>query len=587
MRKRVLKLFIFFLFLVISLRAQQLSDQEIFPKTTGSYNLFDEVIRSGKVMLISYDDWGFKGSMSLYGLPSSSFEIKYNGLKQTDPLYGTMPFSWFNPRYSYIEYDEDRFIFNLRPIITEDDRLKSRFDYYRGDWSFLNFGLFISGAISENAFWRFTGENLAYDGAYGLYGPDLYRYSESISQSYNFDVKTALQKYVLNVGVSYQKLMIGIPGVSTIGFQDQKEYLSWYFAGKNKDYRTSSYIEIESTNQEDSLSAGIQYSGTIYRNSNTNKAFSFSGESTQLSAFINKEINFGDYKLLFTSEPLIQTVYSRSGGVYRQTLINSWVESNLSLKDLELRLRAGIANGKVSGYARLFMMLSGKLKINVSTTRDYALYPSVYSVMQGGTGSNFPDEPGFSYSLSSAGLNINGRFIESETSVNAVNSNFLVPFKMGNIDTLANYERESINEIYLTENFKLTLPWKMVFQSWIIFSPTVDISKFFNYQTFGSVIQEIDLFKGNLHLYLAGEVLYTSGGERLGWFEELRQAGYLNNDYFTNERLSFNAKIGARIDSFHIFYAFYNAEGRQFSTLPLIPYRNRLKIFGIEWSFLD
>jgi len=80
---------------------------------------------------------------------------------------------------------------------------------------------------------------------------------------------------------------------------------------------------------------------------------------------------------------------------------------------------------------------------------------------------------------------------------------------------------------------------------------------------------------------------YWDSSSRLAWFEELRSIGTIGTEYFTNNRLNLVARIGGHIGDFHIFYVIYNAEGRAFATVSGMNYRNRLKIFGVEWQFLD
>jgi len=97
----------------------------------------------------------------------------------------------------------------------------------------------------------------------------------------------------------------------------------------------------------------------------------------------------------------------------------------------------------------------------------------------------------------------------------------------------------------------------------------------------------MNLFGGNLNLYFAGEVHFWSGSRRFGWFEEIQQIGMTDVNYYTNNRLSFAGRVGGYIGDLHLFYAVYNAEGRSLSTIAGMPYRHQLKIFGVEWSFVD
>ncbi len=548
-----------------------------------TYNICDELWERSNFFVFSYDDWGFKGTLSMLGLPASSIKVYYNNIFENDPLFGQVPLSWMNPRHTSLEIDNKSGELNFTPFFSKDSKTVSGFDYYRGDYSFLNFRAKAAGNLSERTKWNFSGENLGYDGAISLYGPDKYKLGESLSQSYHLDIRTDLNKWVFDVGVAYEKYM---PGISNVTL-DLSDYPVWTFAGRNKEYRTNSYIKASSGSETDSTIIGFQIANFLYRNTNDNDVFSLSGEASQFSGLFKKDFVFKKNSISIELLPLTHTMYFRNGIEKKQSLFIANLENNHTGKFFDYVLKVGIANKELIGFAGLKIPLSQKFSSSVSYNRDYALYPIIYGAHFNNIPSLFPGDNGFIYSIGSLGFNYDQKFVKSQSSVKKVRSDFFMPFRATINDTLPIYRIENIDVIYFTENLKLEFPWNTTIQGRVIFTPSNNPYRFLQFQGWGRILQKLDMFHSNLHLYAAGEVLFFNGGNSLTWFEELRNYGSTGTQYFTNERLNFTTRFGAHIGNFHVFYVIYNVEGRNFSTLALMPYRNRLKIFGIEWAFLN
>ena len=547
------------------------------------YNICDELLERSDFFVFSYDDWGFKGVFSLLGLPASTIKICYNDMLENDPLYGTVPLSWLNPGYTYLEIDRKSGNLNFLPFFPEDNKTVSGFNYYRGDYSFLNFRAMAAGHLSDRTKWYFSGENLGYDGAVSLYGPDKYKLGESLSQSYHLDIRTNLNKWVFDVGAAYEKYMPGISNVSLA----ITGYPVWTFAGRNKEYRTNSYIKASSGSDKDSTIVGFQISSFLYRNTNDNNVFSFSGEASQFSGLFRKDFVLKKRKFTLSFFPLTHTVYFRNSVEKKQSLFNINLENSRNGKFFDYVLEIGISNRELVGFAGFKIPLAQKFNSCVSYRKNYALYPIIYEAHFNNTPSLFPGDNGFSYSIGSMDLYYNQKFIKSQSSIKRVKSEFLIPFRTTIDDTLPMYRIENLDIIYLSEDIKLQFPWKTSIHGRVVFTPSGNDDKCLRFQGWGRVLQKLDLFHNNLHLYAAGEVVYYNGGNSLAWFEELRNFGETGTQYFTNERLGFTTRFGAHIGDFHVFYVIYNVEGRNFSTLALMPYRNSLKILGIEWEFLN
>lgn len=581
-----MKLIIFLgLILFISTLGHSEESEIVLSQKNTSYNICDELLQNSDFFIFAYDDWGFKGTLHWFGLPSTVLKIKYNEMPDSDPLYGQIPFAWMNSRFSSLKVDGKAGVCNYVPFWPKTRQTISRFNYYRGDYGFLNFGLTATGFLSDKTRWRFSGENFAYDGQYGLYGPQQSKLGESLSQSYRFNSRTKIKNWWIDTGVAYQKYTAGVSDANIIESQGKVKSVTWSFGGRNKEYRTTSYLKACSRRDKDSTIAAIQVSSIIYRNSFNNLNFSFQGEASQFSAILRREIYFEKHKVSISALPLAQTVYFKGGFKKKQSVLRVSLRDSCNMKSLSYHLQVGTANSNWTTSANIAFLNSNN--INIGFLRDFSLYPAIYCAPFGGLKSLFPEKDGFTYSICYVNLNVKRKILYSQTGFKRVKSDFLVPFMPSNLDTIPEYIKEHLNSFYLTEYIKITLPWKCSVEGRAIFTPAKNKANLLQIQSWGRALQELYLFNNNLHLYISGEVIYQDGGNNLGWIEVLRQSGQLGAQFFTNNRLAFTTRFGAHIGDFHIFYVIYNIEDRKFSTIPLMPYRNRLKVLGIEWSFID
>lgn len=546
-------------------------DTTYYEEHNTNYNICDELFENSMFFIFPYDDWGFKGALSLFGLPSNTVKLYYNNMHYLDPLYGQIPFSWLSTKYSRITILDDFSKCELNTIWPNSDKVVSRFDYYRGDYGFVNFGLMISGKYSENTRWHFSGENLNYSGIYGLYG------TGSLSQLYQLNFKTALDKWAINYGASYQKYM---PGTSTVF--PQMEYTGW-----QKDYRTNAYLRLESGMGKDSLIAGFQISSILYNSNNKNELYDFTGEGSQISGIIRKDFAFKRSKISFSVEPIIQSAYIRNQGNKHQNLYTLSLSDDYITENSKFSFKIGATNKEFIGSASVVRKFSTRAKIDINIEKSYSVYPLIYQIPFDKSDGLLLEEEGFSYYFSSIGLDLDFNIVKSQTGIEGINSTLFIPFRENAGDETIEFREENTEVLYITENLRIDLPWKMLLQGKLIFSPVQNGENYLTLQGWGRIFQELNLFQDKLSLFFSGDVIYYNGGNFLAWFDELRNYGMTGTEYFTNNRLCFSIKVGARVNNFHIFYAIYNVEGRAFSSMALMPFRNRLMLYGVQWTFLD
>lgn len=546
-------------------------DTTYYEKHNINYNICDELFENSMFFVFPYDDWGFKGALSLFGLPGNIVKLYYNSMQYLDPLYGQVPFSWLSTKYSRITISDNLSKCELNTIWPNSEKVVSRFDYYRGDYGFVNFGLMVSGKYSENTRWHFSGENLNYGGMYGLYG------AKSLSQLYQLNFKTALDKWAVSYGASYQKYM---PGTSTVF--PQMEY-----TGRQKDYRTSAYLRVASNTDKDSLIAGFQISSILYNSDNKNELYDFTGEGSQISGMLRKDFVFKRSKISLLMEPIVQSAYIRNQGSKHQNLYTLSLSDDYITENSKFNFKIGIANKEFIGSASVVRKFSPRARIDINTEKGYSVYPLMYQIPFDKSDGLLSEKEGFSYYFGSIGLDLGFNLIKSRTSIEGINSTLVMPFKEKVEDELVTFREENIETFYIAENLRIDLPWKMSLQGKLIFSPIQNNENCLTLQGWGRIFQQLDLFQDKLSLFFSGDVTYHDGGDFLAWFDELRSYGMAGTSYFTNNRLCFSLRVGAKVNSFHIFYAIYNVEGRAFSSMALMPFRNRLMLYGVQWTFLD
>ncbi|MFH1212842.1 MAG: hypothetical protein V1681_02040 [Candidatus Neomarinimicrobiota bacterium] len=551
-------------------------EQPVAP--AGTYSIADQILESSNYVFLPYDDWGVKGVFQLFGLPATALQLTSGGLPLNDPVYGQVPLSWLNPRFDKITLGSTAV--TITPRYFRTDKVFSRFDYYRGDYGYLNFSMVLCGTLPDSTtVWRFVGENLGYDGYYGMIGPDRRKTGESVSQIFRLDFSSRLKYWQIDLNSAYRKYL---PGYTQAVPSSITTYLLPSSEGNVKEYQASIGVSATQATERDSTTLGLQQANYVYGQFADDPDFGFKGVADQTDLKIYREQRFGRWRIHLALEPMTRAVTLRNGFYLRQNLFSWLMGFTRPLKKTSLGFNLGAHNRNFTGDMYYFYDLTRRDKIGVRFTNNYALYPLVYKL-------NFKanqklSTDGFTYRLRTLDLQHNGRNIQLDLAINQVNSDFFMPYKSTIDDTMITYSRQKLDAIYLSTNGKLNLPWRMSLTARSLLSNNSDGLWV---QGWGQIRQELDLFKKNLRLYVAGEITYWDTAARLAWFEELRGTGNVGVDYYTNNRLNLVGRVGGNIGDFHLFYVIYNVEGRAFSTISGMTSRNRIKIFGVEWQFLD
>ncbi len=544
----------------------------------GVYGLGDQILMGSNYTYLPYDDWGVKGALQVFGLPSTALKISIGGLQMCDPVYGQTPLTWFNPRF-------DRFILGLVgvkiiPRFVSSQKVTSRFDYYRGDYGYKNFSLLLGGRmVDTTVVWRFIGENLGYDSYYGILGAKTALTGESISQIYRLDLQTVRGNWQLNFNGAYYKYL---PGFIQTSPSSTSIYLLPFLEGNVKEYMACIGGSAAKSTVTDTTFIGLQQTNFVYGQFVEDTDFSFKGVAGQTEMAFYYAKYFGRWRLALIGNPLTRSVSLRNGFYLRQNQIAGGIGLSATRAKRDWKIILGANGSHFDGEMSLRYEMNPVSRLGVQLLSSYALYPMIYKM---NFAANQPiTADGFEYAVASVDFGYSGRFIKLGLALSQVNSDFYTPYKSVIDDTTITYKRQKLDAVYLTANASLILPWRMRLTVRSLLSDNEDGVWL---QGWGQIRQELDLFRGNLKLYAAGEMTYWDSNSRLAWFEELRGVGVVGADYFTNNRLNLAVRIGGNIGDFHIFYAIYNAEGRAFSTISGMNYRNRLKIFGVEWQFLD
>ncbi|MCK4639762.1 MAG: hypothetical protein KAU06_00355 [Candidatus Marinimicrobia bacterium] len=550
-------------------------------------NIVEQLQDESSLIISPVEEWGLQGNLSNYGLPGYGISITYNGFPLGDPLYGMIPFSWMNNRLQKVNISSSLNSISLTPVFADSGMNLSRFDYYRGDYGFLNFGLMVSGNISENISWRFTGENLAYDGGYGLFGPDIFKLRESITQNYFLDVRKYTDTWLIDLGTSYQKFTPGLSNKTILGTTNNETYLNWTHAGRLKEYRTNFYVTGTRSDSSGLVKAGVQMTNYLYHVSHDSSLYKFTAEGYQLSGVFKKEIHRSSSKLTLSATPIAENIYLRHGAHKNRILFKQHIDYTRQRNRMNYSITIGSVNLNPTAGISGTLPLSDRFNIGILSKLDYTAYPLSFYTDIGGLSSNKPENDGFSSFQQSLNLRYDHGASYLNSQINHTYAHLIIPHKNAITDTSFTFNKKTINSAYLTEELRLQFPWKMHIKGRAILSPSTEDGSPVSVQGWSRLYQEIFLFHRNLHLYLTGDIFYQTSPNSVIWFEQLRTNATSNQSYYTNERLTASATIGAYISDFHIFYTIYNAEGRIFSSFPGMPTRNRLKIFGVDWTFIN
>ncbi|HPC36414.1 MAG TPA: hypothetical protein P5268_09155 [Candidatus Marinimicrobia bacterium] len=547
-------------------------------QSVGIYNIGDQIFERSNYIFLPYDDWGVKGVIQTFGLPVTALTMRSNGLSMTDPVYGQVPLTWLNPRFDQIELEATAI--KMTPRYFSRDKVFSRFDYYRGDYGCMNFSMLISGKLADNTtVWRLVGENLGYDSYYGNLGGKSSQTGEILSQIYRLDLRTFWKSWQIDLNAAYQKYL---PGYVKVSPASSSAYLAPSLYGNVKECRAALGGVATRANERDSTAIGFQQNNFIYGQYVKDPRFGFKGVADQSEFIIYHDRQISHFRLAMNFNPVTRSVTLRNGFYERQNLPAGGIGISSNRVKSQWSLYLGAIDQYFDGEFHLQYRLSSKNQIMGQIASTYTLYPLIYHL-------NFPvnrpiSKEGFQYRIGTVDFQHTGRSFQLNLAFNQVNSDFYIPYKSAINDTTLIYHLRKLDAAYVTANGKLILPWRMTLTARGLISNDEDGVWL---QGWGQIRQEVDLFKNNLRLYVAGELTYWDMSKNLGWFEELRGIGQFGTEYFTNNRLNMVSRIGARVEDFHIFYAIYNLEGRAFSTVPGANYRNRLQIFGVEWQFLD
>jgi hypothetical protein len=551
-----------------------------------TYNLADRLYDQSNLMVLPYDEWGFNGTLQLFDLPSSVVKFHYNQMSYNDPLYGQLPLSWYNPRLTSLSTTSSIHQCDFHLLWPDSGQTRSAFDYYKGDYHFLNFAFSFASQMGPKTIWRFWAEDLAFDGVFGFYGPEISKSGESLSQSYQLDIQTLYPTSKIELGVSYQKYQIGSIYPSQETFEDGIGYIGWQQAGQFRESRTNAYLKFE-TRTTRPLHTGFQVTNFDYTNRSTQNLLAMQAEANQFSGFVHKTIcTTRPLDIILFIEPSVQRTFFQSESEIAQPLLKIGSIATLASSRYKFNFNLGLSNHNFKGTFKGTLKIAPGLLISAEINHDYALYPAIYQ-FNAGPENPFSDHQGFLFTIYQAEFSYQKQWLNLSLNLNSVCSDFFIPSRKTALDETPTFLEQKYRESHLIPEFDLKFPWMTAIKGRAILLLDPDIQNHLNFQGWVQLRQDVGLFNNNLHLYLAGDLIYRRGGELLAWFQEYRSVGYCSLPYFTNERLNLNLRIGARVSSFHIFYAVYNVEGRQFSILPLIPTQYRLKLLGIEWSFLD
>ncbi|MDD5060843.1 MAG: hypothetical protein PHN44_00985 [Candidatus Marinimicrobia bacterium] len=547
-------------------------------QSPGIYNIGDQIFGQSNYIFLPYDDWGVKGVIRTFDLPVTALTMNCGGLRLADPVYGQVPLTWLNPRFDQVTFESNSMM--IKPNYFIREKVFSRFDYYRGDYGFKNFSLLISGRLPDSTtIWRFVGENVGYDSYYGVLGANPSATGESISQTYRLDLQTALKNWRIDLNTGYQKYL---PGYVKIMPSALSAYLLPSSNGNIKEYRASLGGLATKATESDSVAIGFQQANFNYGQYVKDARFGFKGVADQSEFVFYYERQIARLRLAMKYNPISRSVTLRNGFYERQNLPAGQIGIFSNREKIQLGTAVGAIGRFFDGEIFIRFQINPKNQIGMRMVTTYAQYPLIYRL---NFAANRPlDSEGYEYRIGTVDFQHFSRRLQLGLTFNQVNADFYVPHKTAIDDTTLTYHFQNLDAIYLTANGRLTLPWRMTLTARSLFSNNKDGVWL---QGWGQIRQEIDLFKDNLRLYVAGEMTYWDSNAKLAWFEELRNVGNCGTEYFTNNRLNLIARIGGHIGDFHIFYVIYNAEGRAFATIPGMNYRNRLKVFGVEWQFLD
>ncbi|GEM_PF-566213 len=542
----------------------------------------DNFIATTDFFILPVDDWGIKGVIAPAGLSPMTLQLYQMGLINTDPLFGQLPLPWLNLRADSL-CSQSLFGLNLEPRFGKNSAVQSRFDYYRGDYGFLNFTLYADGQLSANNRWRVVGENLAYDGAYGLLGPGYSKSGESVSQTFRVDFVSNPVRQVkksawqVNLGTAYQKYMPGLIKPKSVG----GPVLIWNHSGNLKEYRALLYVTASKQTSQRQSYWSAQLTNWIYGNYSSDKRYYFQGIGNQGNIVTKQEWLGRRWNWTLNFSAYWQDLFLRHRTDLHDRLVTGMIMVSQAYT-ADHSLAVGWQNEQFIYSLNYGWRLTERLNLGFNSRREYVLYPQIFRLDF--PANRFLKQTGETFYLNSLELKYQHRRLFFSATLRQINAQPFFPFCQTYADTLIQYLPVKIDKPVFIGAFTYEMPWRTAIQGRIIANAG---SNLYGWQGWGRLQQELTLFNGNLRLYFASEITYWDISNNWGWFDELRTFGQIGTAYFTNNRFNINGRIDGYIGDLHLFYLINNIEGRQFVTLSGMPYRYQLRIFGAEWTFLN
>lgn len=541
-------------------------------------NWVDSFTPQASLLVLPGDDWGIKGVITAPGLPPAATTIYSNDFIEYDPLLGQIPLLWLNCRAD--SFTTTPFLtLKFWPKFYSGEGIQSRFDYYRGDYGFLTFALYAAGRMAGGQKWRFMGENYAYDGYWGLLGSNRSLLRESISQSYRVDFSALAgprKNWRVALGAAYQKYLPGLQKIYSTG-----ELLGWTHNGKSNTYRAQIYGQAHREYDNGTSHLGGKVSSWIYGRFPRDGAYALKGIAQQGEFFGRRQWAGNRWHKTVSLDYYYQQLQLRDQTALGDHLVTASFQLSQAA-DSQRLVKVGFQNKQLHYEWGWNWSLTPRWRLNINTTHTYSLYPLMYRLSM----SRWQpiNATGAGYDLHTVGMDYRGRRVVTSSGVQLLRGKLYIPYRTSYADTSISFRKYQPDYPIVFFNFQYTSPWQTVLGFKTTGAPSSEMGAWL---IWGGIQQRINLFGGNLKLLLGGEFIYWGGAEHWGWFDELRSIGRLAESYFTNNRLNFNCRIDGYIGDLHLFYLVNNFEGRAFSTLNGIPYRNVLRIFGVEWSFLN
>ncbi len=540
---------------------------------------FIQSSRRSSLVTIPGQVWGFSGDIFDLGLPGYCQKYYYNNLSSKDPFYGTTPFAWLNPRYTSITLENQRI--NLKPNFTTNEALYSRFDWYRANNNFGLFGAILSGSVADYQF-SLYGENFNFSGNHGSFSPDPVQLDKSVAQNFALDVRKKASEFTLDAGINYKKFNTG--NISFTEASDNQTLLQIpQYNGSIRKFRKQAYLYYTKTDSLDSLSIGGQLSNFDYSYKDLEQSYNWVGYGNTHQLFIERFNFFANDTISYAADYKGQGVYFKSGESRKKTIFNLSLQSNGEKLGIDYFAKFLLRNEMALYQLHLRKEIFGGFFSEVESRLNYAQYPFAF-FLSPAVKTPIEDD-GFTSWKNSLTVGFNYNFISFKTTLDYQQSEFFRPYKSAMTDTLVQFLENQLDDFYINSAITINLPWQMELFGKVQYSPTVDPDQFYYLHAYGSILQEVTLFHGNLNLYVKGSVAYFAGGEKLHWFNGFQTSGVMDDNYYTNEPLSFSGELGFRVGSLHMFYRINNIENRAFTVMQSMPLQSRLMILGVEWYF--